>query len=334
MRRESITLMAVIVLAATLFGEKASAVDSNAGTAAYPFLKIGTGAKAQALGGAFVGFADDATALYYNPAGITARGETPEMYDELLNKPLVQEPLNLFTASYINFLLDFQYGFIGYIRRLDSTTSVGASVSYQSYGTFNRLDTEGSYLGTFGASDLAFGLTYSRQLSSRISIGLTGKYIYETIWNFSSSGMAADLGFMYLVNPEGTSRFGLALTNFGAQLKGLTESHKDKLPTKIAAGISHELVGLPIRFSGEAGKPFDNSFYGSLGAEVTSFEPFFVRFGWTSQGRDYRLGADNDFMAGFAGGFGMEYRTYQLDYSYSSFADLGSVHRISVGAGF
>jgi hypothetical protein len=146
--------------------------------------------------------------------------------------------------------------------------------------------------------------------------------------------MAADLGFMYLVNPEGTSRFGLALTNFGAQLKGLTESHKDKLPTKIAAGISHELVGLPIRFSGEAGKPFDNSFYGSLGAEVTSFEPFFVRFGWTSQGRDYRLGADNDFMAGFAGGFGMEYRTYQLDYSYSSFADLGSVHRISVGAGF
>jgi hypothetical protein len=334
MRNKSMIIMAVLVPACVVLHDSASAVDSNAGTAAYTFLKIGSGAKAQALGGAFVGLADDATALFYNPAGITARGESAEMFDELLNKPVIETPPNRFAASYINYLLDFQYGFIGYVRELDSTTSLGASVLYQNYGTFNRLDREGTLLGTFGASDLAFGITYSRRLSPRISFGLTGKYIYEKIEEFSSSGMAADVGLMYLLNPDGNSRIGLALTNFGAQLKGLTESHKDNLPTKVAMGISHRLVGLPLVFSGEAGKPFDNSFYGSLGAEFISLKPFFLRLGWTSQGRDYRLGNDNDYLAGFAGGFGLEYKSYHIDYSYSSYADLGSVHRISVDAGF
>ncbi len=68
-----------------------SAANSNAGTAAYTFLKIGTGAKSQAMGGAFVGLADDATALYYNPAGLTARGHDEMAYDELLDRPLTED---------------------------------------------------------------------------------------------------------------------------------------------------------------------------------------------------------------------------------------------------
>jgi hypothetical protein len=310
------------------------AVNSNAGTAAYTFLKIGTGAKSQGLGGAFVGLADDATALFYNPAGLTARGEEELLYDELLGKPLYEAPRNRFTASYINYLVDFQYGFLGYVRQVDSSTSVGVSASYQNYGTFDRLDAEGTEQGTFGASDIAIALTYSKRLSDKFSAGATGKAIFEKVDTYSSSGLAADLGLMYLLAADGTSRLGLAVTNLGAQLKGLTEGHKDKLPTKVAAGLSHRLVGLPFLFSAEAGKPFDNDFYGALGMELVSFKPFFVRVGWTSQGRQYKAGGDNDVLAGFAGGFGLAYRNYQIDYSYSSYADLGSVHRISLGGGF
>jgi hypothetical protein len=102
----------------------------------------------------------------------------------------------------------------------------------------------------------------------------------------------------------------------------------------VAIGLSHRLVGLPFLFSGEVGKPFDNDFYGALGMELISFKPFFVRLGWTSQGRQYKAGGNNDVMAGFAGGFGLTVKRYQIDYSYSSYADVGSVHRISLGAGF
>jgi hypothetical protein len=333
MRKISTFILLASALA-YLLPTSAPAVNSNAGTAAYTFLKIGTGAKSQALGGAFVGLADDATALYYNPAGLTARGEGELLYDELLGKPLNEIPKNRFTASYINYLVDFQYGFLGYIRQIDSSTSVGASASYQNYGTFDRLDAEGTETGTFGASDIALALTYSKRLAARFSVGITGKAILESIDDSTSTGLAMDIGLMYLLSADGSSRLGLALTNLGAQLNGLTNSHKDKLPTKVAVGISHRLVGLPFLFSAEAGKPFDNDFYAALGMELISLRPFFVRVGWSTQGRDYRVGGDNDFAAGFAGGFGVTYKNYQIDYSYSSYADLGSVHRISIGAGF
>jgi hypothetical protein len=159
MRIKSISIIAGLVALAAL-ATSAQAINSKAGTAAYTFLKTGIGAKAQAMGGAFVGLADDATAIFYNPAGLTAQSEEGLVIDELLNTPLQSTPLNRFSASYLNYLSDFQYGFLGYAREIDSASAVGASVSYQNYGTFTRLDASGLEHGTFGASDFAFGLTY------------------------------------------------------------------------------------------------------------------------------------------------------------------------------
>ncbi len=333
MRTKGISLLIGFVALAAL-AAPAEAINSKAGTAAFTFLKVGTGAKSQALGGAFVGLADDATALYYNPAGLISFGGGGQVYDELLGIVLNPTPKNRFTASYINYLLDFQYGFLGFAKEIDSVSSIGASISYQNYGSFKRLDSEGTELGSFGASDFAFGLTYAKRFAPRFSAGVTGKFIYEKVDTYSSNGLAADLGLMYLLTQDASTRVGLALTNLGAQLKGLSENHKDKIPTKLAAGISHRMKELPFLFSGEVGKPFDNDFYLSLGTEFVSLKPFFIRLGWTTQGKDWKTGAGSDGLAGFAGGFGLTYRSYQIDYSYSSLADVGSVHRISVEAGF
>lgn len=312
----------------------ASGANSNAGTAAYSFLKIGTGAKSQALGGAFVGLADDESALYYNPGGLTAKTEKAVIYDDLLEKPAETPVVNRFSATYINYLLDFQYGFIGYTRELDDQSVAGISFSYQNYGTFDRLNSDGDPLGTYGASDLAVGITYSKKFQPKLSAGATGKFIYESIDQYNSNGLALDLGMMYLISDDGSTRFGLALTNLGAQLSGLTSTHKDPLPTKIAVGLAHRLRGLPFKFTSEVGKPFDNDAYFAVGAEFISLQPFFIRVGWSSLGKDYKTGGDSDSMAGFAGGFGYSYDKYTIDYSYSSYVDLGSVHRISIGAGF
>ena len=43
---------------------------SKVGTTGAAFLEIGIGARAVAMGNAFVGTANDVTALYWNPAGL------------------------------------------------------------------------------------------------------------------------------------------------------------------------------------------------------------------------------------------------------------------------
>ncbi len=43
---------------------------SKSGTTAAQFLKIGVGARAIGMGGAFAATADDITAMYWNPAGL------------------------------------------------------------------------------------------------------------------------------------------------------------------------------------------------------------------------------------------------------------------------
>ena len=45
---------------------------SKTGTSAANFLRIGIGARALAMGGAFVAVADDPTAAYWNVAGLAA----------------------------------------------------------------------------------------------------------------------------------------------------------------------------------------------------------------------------------------------------------------------
>ena len=52
------------------------------GTTVADFLNIGIGARASGMGGAFTGLADDASAIYWNPGGLTQlqRPETMGMY--------------------------------------------------------------------------------------------------------------------------------------------------------------------------------------------------------------------------------------------------------------
>lgn len=322
----------------------AVAGNSNAGKSAYSFLKIGVSAKAQAMGGAFAGLADDIGGLYYNPAGLTtpcyifARtvksydeyGEGEEIHQETKIKPIAS---NRFMATYLNYLLDFQSGFLGYVKSFDEKTALGVSLTYQSYGNFKRFDRQGTELGTFGAYDMALGLAYSKNVMERFSVGVSGKFITESIDSYHSDALALDMGILYQLE-GGRTGLGLAITNLGAQLKGFSKSHKDPLPLVVDAGFAHHLRGMPLTATADLVMPTDNSIYLALGGQFEAFRPFMIRLGWNSAGQDYKTSSSKDNMAGFSGGFGYNLKEYSFDYSYSSYADLGNVHRLTIGADF
>ena len=61
---------ALFLLLAALIAAAPAGATTKVGTSAAQFLKIGAGCRAAALGGAYVAIANDAAALYWNPAGL------------------------------------------------------------------------------------------------------------------------------------------------------------------------------------------------------------------------------------------------------------------------
>ncbi len=318
----ALVAISVLILAAT----PAGAIDDNAGTAGYSFLKIGVGARAAAMGNAYVALADDHAALYHNPAGITGMRLAP---DWGAATPAVRA--TYVAASYNSWVSDLQSGFLALTKPIGEESWLGASIQYLSFGNLTETDIDGTVLGEFNASDFAFALTGAKRFSDNVSLGLTGRLIMESIQDSTSWGLAADIGLMYHLD-DGRTQIGLAATNLGAQMKGLTESHKDELPLKIAVGASHRLEGLPLILAAEINKATDDGVRFSLGSELVSLAPFYFRAGFSSRRHDIETGSSSDDWSGFSGGLGVLYNQIRIDYALGRLSDLGTVHRIGLTA--
>ena len=309
MKSKTITFWAVIfslLLSGATYG-----INDKAGTSAYQFLKIGRGARAVAMGGAFTGLADDENGLYWNPAG------------------LVQVKSKMAAFSYNSYLADIQSGFLGYLSPYGEVDALGVSLLYMNYGDMDKMDEDGIKRGTFGANDMAFSISYARQVKDRLSVGINGKIIYERIDDYVSDSYAIDLGGFYRLASEKT-RFGLLVQNLGFQRSGLTSEHKDPLPTTLRLGLSHRLKGLPLLVDLDLAKPWDDDPYFSLGGELYSLRPLILRFGYNYQ-KSKADGSNGDKLAGGSWGLGIRWRRFRFDYAYVfSFASLGGNHRFSV----
>lgn len=317
----------MLVLSSTLLAGK-----SKVGTTAYPFLKIGVGAKALSMGGAFVGLANDESAIFYNPAG------------------LVGLQTRALSASYLNYVADIQSGSVMFVRPrgttqteedqysynedeetpvYDSKSALAFAITYLSYGTIDETNSSGQVIGDFSGSDMAFTMGYANKVSRRISLGANVKFIYQKVDEFSSQGLAADLGALYRLS-DGRTSVGVSASNLGVQLSGLSEEHKDPLPILLRVGLSHRLREIPITVSGEGVMPSDNDIYGAFGLEFQPNLPIALRAGYSSFGSNYKTDGDKDNTAGFSFGAGFLFPKIRIDYAFLPYADLGSLHRVNL----
>ncbi|MCZ6819512.1 MAG: PorV/PorQ family protein, partial [Calditrichaeota bacterium] len=182
------------------FGNTTS--GTNVGTSAAAFLEIGVGARAQAMGGAFVSLVQDATAMYWNPAGIgkISGFET--------------------TFTHVNWLLDTNFDYAGIVVPIGGIAAVGANVIV--FGTGEQpVRVVGQEEGTgefYSTQDLAAGVSFALNLTDRFSFGINAKYINQRIWNSSANGFAIDVGALYLTQFEGL-QMGFSISNFGSDMR-------------------------------------------------------------------------------------------------------------------
>ncbi len=294
----------------------------RAGTATAQFLKIAVGARAAAMGESFVAVANDATALYWNPAGIVQFSE-----DEVV-------------ASHTNWLVDVRHQFIGGVLHLSSNDAIGLSV-VSVHTDDMPVTTEVQPKGTgtfFRFSDVAIGATYARKLTPQFSAGVTVRYVEETLDILKMRGVMVDLGTYYWMG-LGTARFSAVISHFGnqmapegsvSQLNGSTVSSFQEFspPTMFRFGFAFEPVNEEqhmLTTSIQLNHPNDNSENVSLGAEYRWMRTFSLRAG-------YRLNVDEQDLSFGAGvQTSLDVATLGIDYGYSAFGRLGGVHRLTLG---
>ncbi len=309
----SFTITSKAQLFPTLGGQRA-------GISTAQFLKIGVGGRATAMGDAFIAIADDASALYWNPAG------------------LVNTTQNQVFFSHNKWVADIDHEFAGATYRLSHGDVIGVSVTalhMDDMEVRNEMNmSTGQY---FSYGDLAVALTYSRKLTEQFSAGITVRYIDETLDMLHMRGFMIDLGTLYWTG-LGTSRFAVTISNFGNELSPdgeVTLVSKEKKsnwqsfspPTMFRIGFAFEPYTDDIHrvtSTFQLNHPNDNSENISLGTEYAWREIFFVRGGYkiNVDEQDFTFGAGVKIPAGIA--------DVTLDYAYNKFELLGSAHRFSI----
>ncbi len=203
MKKKSFYICFVLLsLAAGIaYGQRAEL--NHKGTSMANFLKVGVGARAVAMGDAFVAVSDDISALYWNPGGI---GELKK------NEAILQ---------ITDWLLDTKLYFFGISFRKENLGTFGISVNSFSSGDIEETtirEPEGTGV-TFSASDIAAGFTFSRQLTDRFTAGITLKYISESLGKEKASTLAIDVGSIFETNFFNDTRFGISFSNLGGRMK-------------------------------------------------------------------------------------------------------------------
>ena len=157
--------------------------QTKTGSTAAPFLNIGIGPRAAAMGGAFVATANDVTALYWNPAG-ASRAEFSSA---------------LFTHS--TWFADINYNWAGAMLNMGGSGTLGLTFMYLDYGdmevtTLREPDGTGEM---FNPKDMAFGLSYAYNLTDRFSVGLSVKYIKSEYLEYKCRRCGCRSGCPFLI---------------------------------------------------------------------------------------------------------------------------------------
>jgi hypothetical protein len=328
-----IGIVSIIVLAAS----PAGAQNPNLGTSGAQFLEIPAGARPSAIGGAVVASARDASALFWNPAGIVNVASA----DLHLSHTSWWASMSVTHAAVV--LTDQSFGSFGLSVALLSVDKMEVTTELEPEGT-------GQF---FDARDLMIGATYARRLTEDFSVGVTAKYVNQRIWSQTASGMAFDVGTQYHIDFRDLT-IAMSMTNFGGDMRydGQELSVKYDADPSMSynrltpARLAGEDYALPLRFQVgvsimpvkledmslllevDAVHPNDNDERLNVGGELNILQYFNLRGG-------YRFGYDTE-RATFGAGVDMPLGDLRvvIDYAYATYDLLPSINRFSLGIRF
>ncbi len=305
------------------------------GAAGSQFLKIGIGARANGMGGAFSAVGGDLSSIFWNPAGIYGIKGTKADF------------------SYTQYFADFTHSYaavtipVGEQFRL-AASFVGFSSGDIPVTTVDRPEGTGEF---FRSSDVSANLTFAGKLTEQFTFGITGKYINNSFYSMVADGFAFDVGTQYETGLSGI-KLGFSIHNLGSQQRYQGQ------PLTVAAKVNQNLNAAPIDasfltygytipitfragISGELYAEEDNKIIGAFDFATLSDAPeqyaVGLEYGWKDflyVRAGYVLGHDQN---GLGAGFGLKYQSgdfdSRIDYSVNPTQTFGLINRLTVAIG-
>lgn len=181
--------------------------QSRVGTTAAPFLTLGVGAKASALGHANTVNSSGAEGLFWNPSSIALKNDGGSFSSGYL--------------SYNQLFVDVNAYASGLVFQIKEGKSFGIGINYIDYGRMDirTVEQQEGTGATFGAHDLSIGVTYSQNLTESFYFGGTAKLVQQKIYDMSASTFAFDFGFTLLTDYLNGMQLGASISNFGGSMK-------------------------------------------------------------------------------------------------------------------
>lgn len=230
-------ILALFSLCALLL-PAAAALAQGPGSSGVLFLLIAPGARAAGMGESFVSIADDATATYWNPAGMAFQDKTQ---------------IALMHSNWLPQLAsDLYYDYATIVRPMGNIGTAGLSLTFINLGNQIITDETGPEpKGEFSSYELALAGSYAAKLGANSSAGVTLKFIYSNLapqgagaeqGDGRATAFAVDLGYLHKNLLFDRFNLGVNLTNLGPKISYIDAAQADPLPTNLRLGFSYHLI--------------------------------------------------------------------------------------------
>jgi hypothetical protein len=338
------------------------------GTTAAEFLLLGAGARGTALGSSFSAIANDASALYYNPAGI-ALGERANA-----------------TLGTYDYVADTRYSWAGIMFPFGGGSRAigiqGGTFGFkdQPVYTVEQPDGTGS---VYSVSESFLGLTFAQNFSDRFSAGLTAKGVFDNLGDATGRAFAVDFGTNFHATLSGHPvKFSFVLANLGTNLSysgaaldvgtprdpipgeqdvpsnpqpSQLRTKSFNLPTSFRVGLAYDLItgeSNHLSVIGDFNQPNNNSAGFGVGGEWMSQRISGSPFGFAVRGSYSYTAANNltpadpsttalsdeENLQGLAFGGGLNFAKENfnigVDYAWKYLGVLGGTNFFSVSLGW
>ena len=214
----------------------ATPAAAQIGGAAVVFLMIEPDSRSAGMGNAGVALADNANAIFWNPAGLAD-----------------QRGLE-FGITHSNWLPEFNAGlYYEYFvakRHFRDWGTFGAHLTYLFLGEHEHRDAQNEHLGTFKSYDLAAGLSWGFKATENFSVGTGVRLIYSSLANVQVGAQKTNPGVSIGVDVGGLLKvpqfwlgltqvnynLGFNLANMGPKIQYSDSEQSDPIPTYLRMG--------------------------------------------------------------------------------------------------